>query len=190
SLSIEVLTRAELEMRKEEILTKMRQGTIFIYPTDTIYGIGCVATNEEAVKKVRDIKQRPSSPLSIWVPNMKWISTNCVITPSAAEWLGKLPGPYTLILPLDTENALAPNVTNKNSIGIRLPAHWFHEFVQELGIPLITTSANITGHQFMTSLENLDSDVEKHVELMIYEGPKEARPSKIVHVDREEVLER
>jgi L-threonylcarbamoyladenylate synthase len=187
---MEVLTKKELAMRKEEILSKIKNGVIFIYPTDTIYGIGCVATNEKSVKKIREIKQRPTSPLSIWVPNIEWISTNCSITPTAAEWLGKLPGPYTLILPLHTQIAIANGVSNKDSIGIRFPEHWFHEYVEELNIPIISTSANVHGQQFMTSLENLNPDIEKKVEFMIYEGPREARPSKIIHVERYEVQER
>ena len=52
--------------------------------------------------------------------------------------------------------------------------------VEKLGVPMVTTSANKTGKPFMTKLENLDSDIEKEVEFMIYEGEKGGRPSQIV----------
>ena len=54
---MEILTQAELRMRIDEILEKIENGAIFVYPTDTIYGIGCNANNKESVKKIRELKE-------------------------------------------------------------------------------------------------------------------------------------
>tara|TARA_Y100000310_G_C20704331_1_gene833681 strand:+ start:9898 stop:10464 length:567 start_codon:yes stop_codon:yes gene_type:complete len=188
---MEVLARTELEYRKEEIIDKILRGSIFIYPTDTIYGIGCVATNTKAVASIRRIKERENTPFSIIAPSVDWVKSNCSINAKAEEWINRFPGPFTLILPVQGNIELAENVNpNKDTLGIRIPDHWIAKLVEECGVPIVTTSANKTGQKFMTSVEDLDAEVEKEVEFMIYEGPKEARPSKIVNVQMEEVLDR
>lgn len=188
---METLTRIELRLRHDEMLEKVRQGAVFIHPTDTIYGLGCNALDSKAVEKIRKLKERQDTPFSIWVPTIKWIHENCVVDSTAQEWLAKLPGPYTLLIRLKNKNAIARNVSPKSGIlGVRLPQHWFSSIVTELGIPIVTTSANKTGQQFMTSLENLDPEIEKGVEFCIYEGLKAGHPSKIVDLSKGTVKER
>ncbi|HLC82093.1 MAG TPA: L-threonylcarbamoyladenylate synthase [Candidatus Nanoarchaeia archaeon] len=188
---MEILTRTELKLRFEEIAEKIIKGAVFIYPTDTVYGIGCNALNKAAVKKIREIKTgRPTAPFSIIVPSLSWINKNIEIHDLAKAWIKKLPGPYTLIIYLKNKKAIAENVApGVDTIGIRYPDHWFTSVIAKLNIPVVTTSANKTGEPFMTSLENLDPDLEKQVEFLIYEGPKEGRPSKIINTVKEEVLE-
>ncbi len=188
---MEILTKTELNLRYDEILAKIKQGVIFIYPTDTIYGIGCLATNTTSVQKIRTIKQRPDTPFSIWVPSLEWVKTNCIVTTESTAALTHLPGPYTIILKLKTNKSISPNIhPNTASIGIRLPQHWFHTVIQKLNIPIVTTSANKHNEPFMTSLENLDPSIEKQIDFLIYEGPKEARPSKIINTLENVVKER
>lgn len=188
---MEVLTKTELLLRKKEILEKIREGAIFIHPTDTIYGLSGNALSSTSVAKIRALKQRPDTPLSIWVPSKQWILDNCSIPKEAQQHLTALPGPITLIAKLKNKKALSPAINRgKETIGVRLPNHWLSKVIEELGIPIITTSANKHGQPFMTSLENLDSDIEKGVEFMIYEGPKEGKPSKIVDFTTNSVKER
>ena len=102
---MQTLSKEELELRIEEVVNKIKEGKLFIHPTDTIYGIGCDATNPHAVEKVKELKKRPkNSALSIIAPSKDWIRENCELTKEATEWLGKLPGPYTLILKLKNKN--------------------------------------------------------------------------------------
>ena len=186
-----ILSKEELDLQKEQIIKKIKLGNIFINPTDTIYGLSCDATNKEAVDRIRRIKNRLDSPFSIIVPSINWIKENCLIDKKVESWLTKLPGPYTLILKLNNQSAVAENVApNTDSIGVRLPDHWFTRFVQNLGFPLITTSVNKTGENFMTSLDNLDKNIKNKVDFIIYEGEMKARPSKIVNVGTKEVKER
>jgi len=77
---MEILARREFLMRKTEILNKIKNGNVFIYPTDTIYGIGCNALLTDSVKEIRLIKNRPKSPFSIIVTSKQWIFDNCILT--------------------------------------------------------------------------------------------------------------
>lgn len=188
---MEVFTKAEVQKRYDEIVQKIQQGEIFIHPSDTIYGLGCNALDAKAVEKVRTLKQQFHQPISIWVPSLDWVRENCVLTTEGEEALKKLPGPYTFVLQLKNKKSVAENVTlGKNTVGIRLPNHWLSKVVAKAGIPIITTSANKTGQKFMTSLQDLNKEIEDVVEFMIYEGPKEAHPSKIINMVEGTVKER
>ncbi len=183
---MKVITRAEAKLNKNDILASILKGEIFIHPTDTIYGLGCNAKLSSAVKKIRELKQRPDTPFSVMAPSVEWIRENCVITKEAEEWLKKLPGPYTLILKTK-DSPVAPEVVpGNNTLGVRIPDHWFAKLVQELDVPVITTSVNKTDQEFMTSTDNLDSEIKANVDFAIYEGEKQGRPSNIVHLEGEE----
>lgn len=188
---MKIISKEELQIKFDEIVSKIKKGAVFIYPTDTIYGIGCDAANKKAVARIRTLKERSEAPFSIWVPSLDWIKEACIITPKAKKWLTELPGPYTLILQLHNHKTIASNVApNTDFIGIRYPDHWFNEVVKKADLPLVTTSANKTGQPFMTSLEDLEPEIKKGVEFIIYEGEKKARPSKVVNVEKEEIRER
>ena len=151
---MEVLTKEEVELRKHELAERILKGAIFIHPTDTIYGLGCNALLSEAVKKIRELKNAQEQPFSVIAPSKTWIEINCDISEKAAKWLERLPGPYTLILPLKNEKAVAKEVNNGiGTLGVRIPKHWISEFVSFLGFPIITTSVNKVSASFMTSLE-------------------------------------
>lgn len=183
---MKILTKDEVNVNKEVILEVIKNGALFIHPTDTIYGIGCNATGEEFVDGVREIKGRPESPFSVIAPSKEWIRRNCIVNKKAEEWLDRLPGPYTLIL--EAKDTVAKNVApGMNTLGVRIPDHWFSKIVEELGLPVVTTSANKAGGDFMTSLQNLDDEIKKRVEFIIYEDEKHGRPSTIVDLTGEKV---
>ena len=187
-----VLSKEEFKQEKDIIRSKLKEeNTIFIYPTDTIYGIGCNALNKEAVERIRKTKQRKESPFSVIAPSKEWIAKNCKMNENAEEWIKKLPGPYTLILKTK-EDCVAKNVApGLKTLGVRIPNHWFSDFVKEINIPIVSTSVNISGEGFMTSLEDLDDDIKAKVDFIIYDGPKQGKPSKIVDLtDKVKVIER
>ncbi len=189
---MQIPTKVKLQMQFPEIAEQIKKGAVFIYPTDTIYGIGCNALDQKAVDKVRQFKDRSTNPFSIIAPSKEWIVENCLLaTKEAKEWLAKLPGPYTLILKLKNKNAIAKSVNQSDdTIGVRIPAHWIREIVQELGFPIVTTSANRAGKPFMTSLEDLDETIEEEVDFIIYEGEKKGHPSTIINLVEGKIKER
>ncbi len=184
-----VMTKDEFHVNFDDIKMNMEDGSIFIHPTDTIYGLGCDATHKEAVRKIRDIKDRHESPFAVIAPNKEWIIENCHVNEKAKEWIDKLPGPYTLILRLKNKDAIAANVNfDMDSLGVRIPDHWFSEYVRKLDKPVVTTSANKSGDDFMTSIENLHSDIEKEIEFILYEEEKHGSPSIIVDLTEDEPI--
>tara|TARA_Y100000310_G_scaffold335140_1_gene416464 strand:+ start:1319 stop:1885 length:567 start_codon:yes stop_codon:yes gene_type:complete len=188
---MEILTKEELKLRYDEIIKKIKEGAIFIHPTDTIYGISCNALNEKSVAKIRELKERVDNPFSVWVPSLDWIKNNCILSKEGKEWLKELPGPYTFILEPKTENIVAKNVApKKTTLGVRLPNHWFSEVVNDVGLPLVTTSVNKAGKSFMVDRDDLDQEIERGVSFLIYEGVKKGRPSKIVDLVKGEEKER
>ena len=185
-----IIPKERFEEEKEEIKDLIKEGNIFIYPTDTIYGIGCDARNSKAIEKIREIKKRDSKPFSI-IATREWIIKNCEISIEGMKWLEKLPGAYTLILKLKNEKKqtlFSKEVNNgKNTIGVRIPSHWISEFVKELGFPIITTSANVSGEKNMTSLDDVDENIAGNVDFILFEGEKRGKPSKIVDLSVEKV---
>jgi L-threonylcarbamoyladenylate synthase len=123
------------------IIEGMRTGSIFVYPTDTIYGLGCNALIEDSVKKIRKIK-KAEHPFSVIAPSGQWILSNMVVESKKA--LKVLPGPYTLIF-RKKEPFFLREVSPLPTLGVRIPAHPITKIVREIGIPFVTTSANLSG---------------------------------------------
>ena len=74
-----ILTKEEFLLEKIQLFEEILDGAVFVYPTDTIYGIGCNATDEKAVRKLRELKGRPTNPFSVIVPSTEWILENCIL---------------------------------------------------------------------------------------------------------------
>ena len=186
---MEIINKDELRIRKEEIKQRILKGEIFIYPTDTIYGLGCNGILQSSVEKIRELKGRPKAPFSVIPPSVDWVLKNCEVTKEGEKHLKKLPGPLTLVFKCIDEkciaNAINPDV---DTIGVRVPMHWFTVFLKEVGIPIVTTSANVVGNRFMTSLEDLDPEIKKGISFVIYEGPKKGKPSTIVNLTEKKRL--
>ncbi len=186
---MEVITKDEFIVNKDEYFGRIKQGAVFIHPTDTIYGLGCDATNNHAVAMIRKIKQRQDNPFSIIAPSKKWIYDNCEVSQSALKWVEKLPGPYTLIFKLTNNKAVSPQTnTGMETLGIRIPNHWFSRVATLTGLPIVTTSANISGGDFMTSIDNMDSTIGRKVSFIIYEGEKRGRPSTLVNLVEKKIV--
>jgi tRNA threonylcarbamoyl adenosine modification protein (Sua5/YciO/YrdC/YwlC family) len=187
---MKVLTKEEFMRDLERLSKEIREGAVFIYPTDTIYGLGCSALNEKAVNKIRKLKNRQDNPLSVIAPSKEWIKENCEV--DSLEFLEQLPGPYTFIAEIKKEKNIIVEQVNlgKETLGIRIPNHWISEVVSKLKIPIVTTSVNKAGEQFMTSLDDLNEEIKSRVDFIIYDGKKKARPSKIIDLTKGTEVER
>ena len=86
---------------------------------------------------------------------------------------------------MKNKDAIADNVApGLNTVGIRIPDHWFSMVANVLNIPLVTTSANIVGDEFMTSIENLNSNIKSNVDFIVYEGERKGRPSTLINLSK------
>lgn len=186
---MEIITDSQFKLEFERYSNIMKRGNlIFVHPTDTIYGLGCNAEDDSSVKRIRDIKERYTRPFSVIAPSKEWILENCIVKEDDLNYIDKLPGPYTIILNLKNKNCISPHVNNgTETIGVRIPNHWMSDFAKTLGKPIVTTSANKMGSDFMTSIEDLDPGIRSKVNFVIYEGEKDGRPSKVIDLTNEEI---
>jgi len=189
---MKILTKQEVQEKPDQVLEEMQKGKIFIYPTDTVYGIGCNALIPESVTKIREAKNRMASPFSVIAPNKDWIRENCTISQEAEKWIEKLPGPYTLILNLKNQEATAKEVNqNSGTLGVRIPEHWTTELFSKLEIPFVTTSVNLHGEPPLTSLNELKPEIKDKVDYFIDDGELGGKASTLVNLTSgEKVIER
>ncbi|MBI4020936.1 MAG: Sua5/YciO/YrdC/YwlC family protein [Candidatus Aenigmarchaeota archaeon] len=157
-----------------DIVAAIRSGKILVYPTDTIYGIGCNALLGRSVQKVRRLKGT-DHPFSVIAPSKQWIRDH--LTVRFPEFLDKLPGPYTLILPKPA--AFLVDASPSATLGVRIPNHPFTQLVRKAGVPLITTSANLSGQSPMKEIADIPAPFQKHVDLLIDAGRLDHLPSRI-----------
>lgn len=163
----------------------LRKGGVILYPTDTVWGIGCDATNAEAVKRVYQIKQRDDSKALIClvdsdarlqryvrnVPDVAWQLIDCADTPT------------TLIL--DGAVNLAPNlIADDGSIGIRITKETFsRELCFRFQKALVSTSANISGEPAAQNYRDIDPRIVEQVDYVCWTRRQEHlphRPSSII----------
>ena len=182
---MDILNKDEVVIEKENLYHKLDEGNLFIHPTDTIYGLGCDATNQRASKNLRKIKGH-TRPMSVIAPSKEWILENCEVSKENKKWIDKLPGAYTLILPLKNKNAVAKDVIlDSNSLGVRIPNHWISAFTNEFGKPILTTSANKHGESYINKINDLNKDIKKEIEFAIDEGVIDGTPSTIINLTKE-----
>jgi len=141
------ITKEEFLENGDFYFEEMKAGKVFVYPTDTVYGIGCDAVNCGAVARVREIKQRDEKPFSVIVPNRDWIVENCIVRDE--KYLEELPGAVTFIFKLREGVGICTRelVGDLKAIGVRIPDNWFAKFLSEKGIVFVTTSANVSGSE-------------------------------------------
>ncbi len=146
-----------------DIAERFRFGQVLAYPTDTVYGLGCLATDEQAVERIYRIKQRDENkPLLVLVSDMSMANNYCHINQEQKRYLRKYwPGPYSFIL--FTKNKLATNLfNNRQKIAVRLPNSGFlTKIIKKVGCPLVSTSLNISGEQPVTKADFLQGFFKK-----------------------------
>jgi len=173
-------------MKKEQELARLiRKGNIFIYPTDTVYGIGCNALKEESVKKIKQMKGRDDvKPLSVIAPSKQWILNH---TKASKELVEKyLPGPYTLLVEKKDSKFLS-YVSPTDILGVRIPKHPFTGMIKKADVPFITTSANISGEKPPSKLEDISPELLKKADVIIDGGKLSGTPSTIILPDGKEM---
>jgi len=160
----------------------LKSGGVIIYPTDTVYGIGCDIFNYEAVERVYSIKHESGTKLFSFIcPDLKDISKYAKVSDYAYKSMKKLlPGPYTFILPASKE---VPKKfkSKRKSVGIRIPNHNIALMLaQELGNPIISTSVTNRKGEILYDPSEIQLIFNTSVDLMLSTGALDGKPSSIV----------
>lgn len=167
---------------ENKILESIKDGSIFIYPTDTIYGLGCNAENREAVEKIKQIKGREADkPLSLIAPSKDWILQNTTAEKTLIDKY--LPGPYTLILNKKDPDFLS-HLSPIPTLGIRIPDHAFTKNIEKAKVPFITTSVNLSSEPPAKQIEEIKPEILNKVDKIVNTGPLSGTPSTLIFPDK------
>lgn len=159
----------------EQVVACLKEGGIIIYPTDTVYAMGCDIHNNRAVERLSHVKgmKVKKNNFSIICHDLSHIAEYAKVSNLVFKTMKKvLPGPYTFILPA-TNHLPKLLQTNRKSIGIRIPSHPIpYEIVSKLGNPIITTSLKDENDTFIEYPNDIDTIYEqnKHRVDMIIDG--------------------
>ena len=158
----------------------LHQGSIIVYPTDTIYGFGCDSKNEGAIKNLNLIKGR-KGPMSVLSPNIctatEWMDIDNIKKVEAKSMLG---GRTTVICPVKSNIVSSMILGKKSSLGIRVPNHKFcNSLSKAYNNPIITTSVNLSGVRPYSNPNDIEEKFGMNISLLVDEGEINGTSSKI-----------
>ncbi len=170
-----------------ELLKVLEAGGVVVYPTETLYALGCDATNEKACSHVLDIKARPQAkPLSLIVGSVKMLSLVTNELPLAFNQLAESfwPGPLSILVKAlpDLPQCLSDE---DGYTSVRWSGHPFaSELSRRLKRPLVATSANISGKPSVALPEDVDPELLEHADAVYFDRPwpRGGSPSTVVRL--------
>jgi L-threonylcarbamoyladenylate synthase len=177
-------------MLKEEVakaLKVIQEGGTILYPTDTIWGIGCDATNTEAVKKIFALKQRDEAKsMIILLDTENKLESYVQEVPSIAyDLIEYAENPLTLVMP-GAKNISPALISTDGSVGIRVAKHDFcQQLIQRLRRPLVSTSANISGDPSPQTFDEIEQEIIDGVDYVVdleQHNSEKKKPSTIMRL--------
>jgi tRNA threonylcarbamoyl adenosine modification protein (Sua5/YciO/YrdC/YwlC family) len=154
----------------DSVVEQLRRGAVMLYPTDTVYAIGCDIKCKPGQARIRKLRNLPDNkPLTFVASSISQISDYAKISDSAYQIIRQLvPGPYTFLLPA---TKLVPTLVlnpKRKTTGIRVPDHYLcQSIIAELGNPVISMSAKLPDWDEPTSNEELFDFFDPHVDIII-----------------------
>lgn len=179
-----------MEKDIEKSLEILRNGGVLLYPTDTVWGLGCDATNDSAIKKIYEIKQRVASKSMIVLLGSidkisNYVKSNPPIVAQLVETTEK---PLTIIYS-DAQNLSQEIVAEDNSIAIRVTNEAFSkELCERFGKPIVSTSANISGRKSPQIFKEIEQEIINKVDYVVkfrQDDEKINQPSKIIKLEND-----
>jgi L-threonylcarbamoyladenylate synthase len=147
----------------------LQEGGIILYPTDTIWGIGCDATNTEAIKKIFRLKQRDEAKSMVILVDTENKLESYVkeVNPLAYDLIEYAENPLTLVMP-GAKNLSPAVIAADGSVAIRVSNHEFcKQLIQRLRKPLVSTSANISGKPSPQYFSQIDQEIIDGVDYVV-----------------------
>ncbi len=160
----------------------LRADGVIVYPTDTVYGLGCDINSKKALERVRRIKKIDNKRhLSFVFADLKTIAHYAQVDDNSYRILKRyLPGPYTFVL---KATRLVPRIvlTKRNEVGIRIPDNRICQaLVQELGNPILSSSVRLPDDQLLDHPKEIDAMYKGQVDLVVDGGTFLPEPSSII----------
>lgn len=166
----------------------LKNGGVIIYPTDTVYGIGCDIFNKEAIERIFYIKNEAESKLFSFIcSDLKDIAKYAKVSDYAYRMMKHLlPGPYTFILPA-AKPVPKKLWSKRKTVGIRVPNHNITlALVRELGNPIISTSVTSRRGAILMDPFEIKNIFNSQVDLMLASGNLSGEPSSVVDLSSDE----
>ncbi|ABB31827.1 Sua5/YciO/YrdC/YwlC family protein [Geobacter metallireducens RCH3] len=165
-----------------QVVKILKDGGIIAYPTDTTYGIGCSIFSKKGIERIYLLKQREKKkPFSFICSDLSEVARYAKVSNYAYKMLKRhLPGPYTFVL---DATSIVPDllVTKQKTVGIRIPDNRIClSLVKELGHPIITTSANLSGEEPIGDPYLVDLNMGKQLDVVVDGGILSADVSSVV----------
>jgi L-threonylcarbamoyladenylate synthase len=167
----------------------LKKGGIILYPTDTVWGIGCDATNENAVRRIYEIKKRPDSKtMLVLLGSSEELAYYVNEVPDIAFDLIRLSDkPLTIIYP-GIQNVAPGLVASDGTLGIRITNEAFSKkLCQKFKRPIVSTSANVSGRPSPGNYAQIEEEIVRAVDYVVdyrKEERQTAKPSGIIQVGR------
>jgi len=161
----------------------MKIGKIFVYPTDTLYGLGCNANLDNSVEKIVKLKKRTKSNLLVIAPNIDWIKEHTYSTQNDINYiLTKSKEQYSFILKLKNTKLFSRYINNHSKkIGIRYPNNWFRNVIEKANIPFVSTSVNFSGEPNAINIEDINQEIINSVDYIVKDDDSlTKKPSTII----------
>ncbi|MCS7142690.1 MAG: L-threonylcarbamoyladenylate synthase [Aigarchaeota archaeon] len=169
------MTRVLLGHERSSISTAaslIRANGTIIYPTDTVYGLGCNPFSETAVRRVFELKRREAKPMPVLCADIDQVSAVAYLTEDAMKLAALFwPGPLSIVL--RKREGLPPLLTShRDEVAVRIPANVVAlELMRTSGSPIVGTSANISGEEAATKIDELPNELLMNVDLVVDGGP-------------------
>lgn len=183
----------DLDYNLIKCINHLIDGHTILYPTDTIWGLGCDATNAEAVDKIFEIKQRPANKsLIVLVDSIATLERYVNVTDEIESLIFSLKVPTTIIYP--NPLGIAKNAINEdNTIAIRMVKHRFcQQLIREFGKPIISTSANISGEKTPILFGQISPEIKEQVDFIVerkHDTTNYREPSKLIKINKDNSIE-
>jgi tRNA threonylcarbamoyl adenosine modification protein (Sua5/YciO/YrdC/YwlC family) len=164
-------------------------GGIIIYPTDTVYGLGCSVTDKNAIERIHLVKrQRADKPFSFVCSDLTHISEYAQVSNAAFKIMKHMiPGPYTFILPAGRMKQLPKILVSKRkTVGIRVPdSPVTQALVRELGHPILSTSVTLDSSEPLNDPDVIRENFNNAVDLILDGGVLLSEPSTVLDLTGE-----
>lgn len=191
---MQTITLSKIKESYDVVLEVLNQGGLVIFPSDTVYGLLCDASNPKAVDKLLNFKERPpGKAISVFCDTLGMIGSICTISSSQKKMLNNLlPGAYTVVL--HSKHTLVTKLeSEKGTLGVRIPKYEpVNELVKRFGKPITATSANLSGknpHYSLESLLNTLSGKKRELLDLVVDAGKlpHNKPSTVIDLTQEEL---